>query len=84
MVGTRLVADRDAPDTLGDMLQRIPPGDELAVWIGPEGGWSQAERDLFRQAAIEPVSLGKLALRTETAAITVCALTLAPRSGNSS
>lgn len=81
-VGTRLVADRDAPDTLGDVLERVPHDDELAVWIGPEGGWSEAERDLFRQAAIEPVSLGTLALRTETAAMTVCALTLAPRPGN--
>ena len=37
--------------------------------IGPEGGWSPAERQLFVLHRIERVSLGPLILRSETAAI---------------
>ena len=35
--------------------------------IGPEGGWTDAERQLAIAAAWQPVSLGPLVLRAETA-----------------
>jgi 16S rRNA (uracil1498-N3)-methyltransferase len=47
----------------------------LTVAIGPEGGWSQAERDLAQQHQFIALQLGQRVLRTETAA--VAAVTLA-------
>lgn len=39
------------------------------VMIGPEGGFSDEERQVMRQAGVQAVSLGATVLRTETAAI---------------
>lgn len=55
-------------------LQGLPPG-PWAILIGPEGGFSDAERAaLGRMAFVTPVSLGPRILRADTAA--VAALTL--------
>lgn len=40
------------------------------VLIGPEGGWSDAERELFDQQSIPHLGLGDFTLRAETAAVT--------------
>ena len=44
---------------------------EYAVFIGPEGGFEQEEIELATAAGIEPVTLGRRILRTETAGLTV-------------
>ncbi len=49
---------------------------DLAVFIGPEGGWSEAEEVVFKTHNIEPVCLGSQVLRSETAAISVSSLLL--------
>ena len=55
-------------------LGKAAPG-PWAILIGPEGGFSQAERDQLRSLPfVTPVSLGPRILRAETAAI--AALTL--------
>jgi 16S rRNA (uracil1498-N3)-methyltransferase len=55
-----------------------PPLDALLV--GPEGGFAQGELDALRDKPfIRPVSLGRLVLRAETAAIAGLALLAAPR-----
>src|SRR3989339_2283857 len=41
----------------------------IGIFIGPEGGWSDFEMDLVRQREFKIVSLGKLILRAETAAV---------------
>ena len=43
-------------------------GDSVAVAVGPEGGWSESERQVIASRA-QSVSLGPLILRAETAAI---------------
>lgn len=48
----------------------------LSVFIGPEGGLTPEEESSGRAADLRPVSLGPRILRTETAAIVVCALLL--------
>lgn len=47
----------------------------IGIFIGPEGGWSDFELDLVRQRDFKIVSLGKLTLRAETAAIVTTYLT---------
>ncbi|WBU62828.1 16S rRNA (uracil(1498)-N(3))-methyltransferase [Paracoccus aerodenitrificans] len=57
-----------------DTLSALPRG-KWAVLIGPEGGFSPAERKRLRDAAsVSPISLGPRILRADTAA--VAALTL--------
>jgi 16S rRNA (uracil1498-N3)-methyltransferase len=41
----------------------------IAVFIGPEGGWSPGELNAFKKAGIPILSLGPQILRAETAAI---------------
>ncbi|MCX6717846.1 MAG: 16S rRNA (uracil(1498)-N(3))-methyltransferase [Candidatus Taylorbacteria bacterium] len=48
----------------------------IAALVGPEGGWSDKEREFFKQKGIKSVSLGKQVLRAETAAIAVSAIIL--------
>ena len=43
--------------------------DEVALLVGPEGGWTGAERAVFVAAGWTRVSMGPLILRAETAAI---------------
>ncbi len=42
---------------------------EAGVWIGPEGGWTDAEAEKAMQRGFTVASLGSLALRAETAAV---------------
>lgn len=50
------------------------PGTDIAVFIGPEGGYDQLEIKYAGDHGIRPVSLGKRILRCETAAIAVLSL----------
>ena len=44
---------------------------EIAVFVGPEGGFEPFEAEAAKKAGIVPVTLGKRILRTETAAAAV-------------
>lgn len=46
----------------------------VGIFIGPEGGFSEAEIETAKEAGIFPISLGKRILRTETAGITILSL----------
>jgi 16S rRNA (uracil1498-N3)-methyltransferase len=48
----------------------------ISIYIGPEGGWSEEEHDLAKENSCIEVSLGKLTLRGETAAIIASYLAL--------
>jgi 16S rRNA (uracil1498-N3)-methyltransferase len=41
----------------------------LCVWVGPEGDFTREEVDKITLSGAHPISLGKLVLRTETAAV---------------
>jgi 16S rRNA (uracil1498-N3)-methyltransferase len=46
---------------------------QAVLAIGPEGGWTDEERDLAVKAGFQEASLGRLILRTETAVIAALA-----------
>lgn len=55
------------------IINSIEPGQSVAIFIGPEGGFDDKEIELCRENGIEPITLGKRILRTETAGFTVLA-----------
>ncbi|HMD89454.1 MAG TPA: RsmE family RNA methyltransferase [Anaerolineaceae bacterium] len=65
---------------LQSYLQRSASGSNaernVALLIGPEGGYSDQEAEQARRAGCIPVSLGKRILRMETAALVATALVL--------
>lgn len=73
-VANAVTLDR-AGDMHGESLRHHYP-DQLSVFIGPEGGWSERERAQFKSAGIQAVSLGDQNLKTETAAVSAAALVL--------
>lgn len=52
-------------------LERIRPGLDVGIFIGPEGGFEEKEIALAESMGVRPVSLGKRILRTETAGLAV-------------
>jgi 16S rRNA (uracil1498-N3)-methyltransferase len=60
------------------LIREIPAerSDAVALLIGPEGGWTDAERQMAVAASWCPVSLGPLVLRAETAAAAAIAVVI--------
>ncbi len=56
-------------DMTRKIIGTIAPGSKIAVFIGPEGGFSEEEIDMAKEAGFTPVSLGRRILRTETAGL---------------
>lgn len=56
-----------------EIMERLGENQDIAVFIGPEGGFDDSEVRLAMENGIEPVTLGKRILRTETAGLTVMA-----------
>jgi 16S rRNA (uracil1498-N3)-methyltransferase len=69
----RLALDEDpqAPRLRAPM---VDAADSIAIFIGPEGGWTEEERGEFTTAGWPRASLGPLILRAETAAIAALAI----------
>lgn len=56
-----------------EILSAIRPGQSVAIFIGPEGGFEENEIVLAGENNVEPITLGRRILRTETAGMTVLA-----------
>ncbi len=54
-----------------ELIESVKPGQSVAIFIGPEGGFDDAEIEKALQNEITPITLGKRILRTETAGFTV-------------
>lgn len=54
-----------------EFINGVQPGQDIAIFIGPEGGFEEAEIALAKESGVEPVTLGKRILRTETAGLTI-------------
>jgi 16S rRNA (uracil1498-N3)-methyltransferase len=61
--------ERDAQQSIKQLLTANPEIKKILIIIGPEGGWDNKELDLFRSNNIPLVTLGNLILRAETASI---------------
>jgi 16S rRNA (uracil1498-N3)-methyltransferase len=64
-----VLEEAGAPPILSALPARRVRGDCVALLVGPEGGWTDRERELTRAAGWCAVSLGAEILRAETAAI---------------
>ncbi|MBR5798984.1 MAG: 16S rRNA (uracil(1498)-N(3))-methyltransferase [Lachnospiraceae bacterium] len=54
-----------------EIISSLKPGEDVAIFIGPEGGFEEAEVQAAMESGIVPITLGKRILRTETAGMTV-------------
>ena len=83
--GARLIADLGATATIPAALASAAPSASLpggvALYVGPEGGWSPAEREALLAGSARAITLGPRRLRVETAAIVGLAQVLAATGG---
>lgn len=56
------------------IISQIAPGQSVAVFIGPEGGFSEEEIAQATEQHVQPMTLGKRILRTETAGLAVLSI----------
>jgi len=70
---TPIILDINAPKI---DLQKIHQTKKVCVFVGPEGGWGQRDRELFDKRKVEYVSFGKNVLRAETASIAIASVLL--------
>lgn len=57
-----------------EIISSLKPGEDVAIFIGPEGGFEEAEVKEAMESGIVPITLGKRILRTETAGMTVLSI----------
>ena len=57
-----------------ECISGIQPGQSVAIFIGPEGGFEESEVQMAMDAGFLPITLGKRILRTETAGFTVLSI----------
>ena len=56
-----------------NVLSSVRPGQSIAVFIGPEGGFEPEEANLLKEQGARVITLGQRILRTETAGMAVLA-----------
>jgi len=75
-----VLAESEKEAQLNEVLRGRPELESLAMAIGPEGGWTPEELQLFETAGWIAASLGDTILRAETAAIAALAVAQAQMS----
>lgn len=60
-------------DKSRELLAQAAPGQDIAIFIGPEGGFEEREIEAALEMGIQPITLGKRILRTETAGLAILA-----------
>jgi 16S rRNA (uracil1498-N3)-methyltransferase len=67
--GVKLMLDENSATAIWKCLpEKREATDRVALLLGPEGGWTEEERESARAAGWKSCSLGKTVLRAETAA----------------
>lgn len=62
------------PGKTKNIISRITKGQDIAIFIGPEGGFDENEVKLAMQDGMDTITLGKRILRTETAGMTMLSI----------
>ena len=57
-----------------ELMSSIQPGQSVAVFIGPEGGFESSEIEKAMEIGAWPITLGKRILRTDTAGLVTLAM----------
>lgn len=70
----KLVLDEKGEASLRDLLGANREITSCLVIVGPEGGWDEADRRLFREKKVPCISLGSRILRAETAPVTILSI----------
>lgn len=74
--GCLLLDESERTVRLRDALNALPEMKSVALFVGPEGGFSPSEVQTAQRYGAQSVSLGPRILRTETAAVVATALIL--------
>jgi 16S rRNA (uracil1498-N3)-methyltransferase len=56
------------------LIESIEPGQSVGIWIGPEGGFEEAEVEKIVEQGGKSITLGHRILRTETAGMTALSI----------
>jgi 16S rRNA (uracil1498-N3)-methyltransferase len=75
------LAESEQAVMLRDVLESHPAGGDVVLAFGPEGGWTEAELEMFSVAGWKSASLGNTILRAETAAIAATAVAVSEVGG---
>jgi 16S rRNA (uracil1498-N3)-methyltransferase len=72
-----VLSEVEQTTSLREVVAAHENASDVVLAIGPEGGWTQEELEMFEGQGWIPVSLGPTILRVETAAIAAVAITMA-------
>ena len=69
----KLIAYENASDIkkTRSILESAKPGQNIAIFIGPEGGFDKSEVDAATECGFSEITLGRRILRTETASLAI-------------
>ena len=56
------------------LIGSVSFGQSVGIFIGPEGGFEEAEVEAAKEIGAVPVTLGRRILRTETAGMTILSI----------
>lgn len=77
-VGKKLLADPSGSQnifqTLEENEEKVPMGGNILLAVGPEGGWTSYELELFKEQGFDLFSMGPRILRTDTACVALLGL----------
>jgi 16S rRNA (uracil1498-N3)-methyltransferase len=75
-----LSTERDAAPVLS-LTSSISPSSSMVLFIGPEGGWTGHEIEMFKSHGLTGVKLTETILRVETAAVAVAVVAMVAAGG---
>jgi len=71
-----VLAETEEQRALADAVETGNPDSNILLAIGPEGGWTENELQMFNENGWKAASLGPTILRAETAAMAAVAVTM--------